>query len=280
MVGMSQPGWYPDPEGSGRPRYWDGGAWAPVVDAPSPARGNRALWLWLAGLVVMALVVGLLIGRPWGGGPGALPTDTNSARPTGSQWDEVEPTETPTADDPNTGGHYVECPHVDEDARQPQGRHYVAGGVHYQAVPRWSDGGAWTIDFASERSGQFVQVASGWVSVTAIGLISKEDFSSDPRTAAHQLSDCMSTHSYYRTLDHREGLEDRAHTTSDGLPGWLIRQNFWNVPDEVVVGDEIVVVVLDAGDPDHLVLFHSQAVIDDDRRKEQVADALESLGRH
>lgn len=283
MEPMSQPGWYPDPSGSGQPRYWDGSAWAPLTDPATGSgtgRGNRSLYAVLVALVAVAVVVALVIFRPWSSNPFAAQEDTNSAKPTGSQWNEMEPTETPTSPQPTDGeGRPVACPYVDGPTLGPQGDWYVSGGMGFRAVPGWDDGGGWTIDFASERSGQVDEVADTWVSITAIGQISKEDFSSDPRTAAHQLSDCMSTSYYYRTLDHREPLEDEAFTTSDGVSGWLIRQNFWNIPDQPVTGDEIVVVVLDAGAEDTLTLFHTQAPIEDQDRKDQVAAALETLSR-
>ncbi|MCC2593479.1 DUF2510 domain-containing protein [Tessaracoccus sp. OS52] len=279
---MSQPGWYPDPGGSGQPRYWDGRAWAPLPQEKG-ARGSshKALYAVLAAIVGVGLVVALIILRPWSPDPFAMPTDTNSAKPTGSQWNEVEPTETPTSPQPTDGeGRPVACPYVDEFDLTPQGDWYVSGDMRFRAVPGWDDGGGWTLDFASERSGQVDSVAATWVAITAIGQVSKEDFSSDPRTAAQQLSDCMSTSYYYSTLDHRETLEDEPFTTADGVSGWLIRQNFWNIPDQPVIGDEIVVVVVDSGDPDSLTLFHSQAPIDDQRRKDLVAEALNSLSRN
>lgn len=281
MEPMSQPGWYPDPNGSGQPRYWDGQAWAPVTNSGATGKpSNKPVYAVLVGVVAVAVVIALVIFRPWSENPFAVQPDTNSAKPTGSQWNEMEPTETPTSPQPTDGqGRPVACPYVEADDLGPQGDWYVSGGIGYRGVPGWDDGGGWTLDFASERSGQQDDVASGWVAITAIGQIAKEDFSSDPRTAAHQLSDCMSTSYYYRTLDHREQLEDEAFTTSDGVSGWIIRQNFWNIPDQPVVGDEIVVVVLDAGVKDTLTLFHTQAPIEDQDRKEKVAAALDSLSR-
>lgn len=279
MEPMSQPGWYPDPSGSGQPRYWDGQAWAPLAAAEARP-SNKPLYAVLAALVAVAVVIALVIFRPWDGNPFALPEDTNSAKPTGSQWNEMEPTETPTSPQPTDGqGRPVACPYVEDDGHGPQGGWYYSGDVGYRGVPGWDEDGGWTLDFASERSGQQDWVASVWVSITAIGQIATEDFSSDPRTAAHQLSDCMSTSYYYRTLDHREQLQDEAFTTSDGIPGWIIRQNFWNIPDQPVTGDEIVVVVLDPGADDTLTLFHTQAPIEDQDRKDMVAAALESLSR-
>ncbi|MDO5737352.1 MAG: DUF2510 domain-containing protein [Propionibacteriaceae bacterium] len=283
---MSQPGWYPDPSGSGTPRYWDGSAWSKTTISPatSAGRGRRPGGSSLLGvgigIVVILLVAVALVWQPWRSTQWASPEDDNSAKPTGSQWNELEPTETPSSPQPTDGdGRPVACPLVDEGENEPKGAWYVSGDIQYKGVPGWVDGGAWTIDFASDRSGQVDEVSSGWVSITAIGQISTQDFSTDPRTAANQLSDCMSSSYYYRTLDQREKLQDEAFTTSDGVSGWIIRENYWNVPNQPVTGDEVVVVVLQVGTDDSMTMFHSQAPIEDERRKDKVADALSTLSR-
>jgi len=227
--------------------------------------------------VVLLVIVALLVWQPWrDGAPFSAPVDLNSARPSGSQWNELRPSETPTdPEDADDGGRPVECPLVEDSERGPERGWYRSGGMRFEAVPRWDDGGGWTIDFTSERSGQMDSVADGWVAITAIGTLDTDVFSHDPAAAAQQLAECMSTSYYYRTLDHQEMLEDRRITTHDGTEGWLLRINFWNIPEQPVVGDEVVVAVFRNGDD--LILFHSQAPIDDKKRKQLVADALASM---
>ena len=276
---MAAPGWYPDPEGSGEPRYWDGTAWSDGTANEEPSQ--RPLWPLIAAVLAATLLVIAMVWQPWRSNPWALPTDTNSAAPSGSQWNELEPTETPTSPQPTDGtGRPVNCPIAESDIRQPQGGWYVSGGMKYQGVPGWRSDGGWSIDFATERSGQQDRVTGNWVAVTAIGQIATKEFSEDTRTAAKQLISCLSTSYYYNTLSHVEVLEDREHVTEDGVGGWLIRANFWNRPGtQEVSGDEVVVLMADAGTEGYFTLFHTQAPIEDPDRKGLVATCLESFQR-
>lgn len=284
---MAQPGWYPDPTGSGAPRYWDGSGWAPLVQGDPAAGGHgggprRSPLVGVGvGLLAILVVVAVMIWQPWNSSTWAARGDTNSAKPTGSQWNELEPTETPSSPQPTDGdGRPTACPLIEAPEGKRQGDWYVSGDMAFRGVPGWiEEAGGWTIDFASKRSGQRDDVTDSWVSITAIGQLATTDFSPEARTAATQVSDCLSSSFFYFTLDYRERLQDEVFTTSDGVEGWIIRENYWNIPGQAVSGDEVVVVVLEAGGDGTLTLFHSQAPIEDEKRKDMVATALGSLSR-
>ena len=257
---MATPGWYPDPDGSENPRYWNGESWEDLATAKteggSPFRSGA--WILGAGILTLLIVVSVILWQPWRSNPWSAPTDTNSARPTGRQWDETAPSETPTSPQPADGqGRPIACPIVREvSSRTSQNGWFFSGGVKYQGVPGWRENGGHFIDFTSERSGQDDPVAGSWVAVTAIGQLSKKDYSADARTAAKQLISCLSTSYYYSHLERVEVLEDKSYRTTDGVEGWLIRANFWNEPGYYeVLGDEVVVVILDQGVTDTVTLF-------------------------
>ena len=283
MVCMATPGWYPDPDGSETPRYWNGENWETSPDAQSSERSSvrSGVWVLGAGALVLLIVVSMILWQPWKNSPWSAPTDSNSARPSGRQWDETVPSETPTSPQPSDGqGRPVACPIANATTRSPQGDWFSSEGIRYQGVPGWETNQGNYIDFASERSGQDNHVTGSWVAVTAIGQLSKKDYSADTRTAAKQLISCLSTSYYYRHLERVETLEDKSFRTSDGVDGWLIRANFWNEPGYYdVLGDEAVVVILDQGAADTVTLFHTQAPIGDSDRQEMVKKSLETLGR-
>lgn len=114
---MANPGWYPDPGGSGQFRYWDGVRWS-ATTAPTPAgpppggppggptgpgspdsgrprtsRGPIAAIIGLVSVVVVVLIVVFFL-RPWDNG---LEITGDPPTPTVSAWnDGSTPTPTPT----------------------------------------------------------------------------------------------------------------------------------------------------------------------------------------
>ena len=104
-----------------RLRYWDGRAWttkvtdnasggsAPGGGADGPG-SKRWIWAAVAGAVVLALVVVLVVWNPFKPGNIAGPVPTYS--PTGSAWNESEtptPTPTPTPSEPSPSITKLRC---------------------------------------------------------------------------------------------------------------------------------------------------------------------------
>ncbi|QCB97385.1 DUF2510 domain-containing protein [Arthrobacter sp. PAMC25564] len=67
------PGWYPDPAGSGRLRWWDGTAWTGHLNAPTPAipagrpqiSGNTPVYNLFIWLIVALPIIPLIILMFW-----------------------------------------------------------------------------------------------------------------------------------------------------------------------------------------------------------------------
>jgi hypothetical protein len=60
---MSAPGWYPDPQGSGQPHYWDGSTWAPGPKKQSP--WTRPPVIAGVAIVCVALLGGVIAMVKW-----------------------------------------------------------------------------------------------------------------------------------------------------------------------------------------------------------------------
>lgn len=100
-----QPGWYPDPGGSGGVRYWDGRAWTPRIEPP-PASGTPRRptpWALVAALTVVGVLLTLVAWqvadavrgdrtRP----PGSRPAPVTVAPAPSSPASPAEPPPTPT----------------------------------------------------------------------------------------------------------------------------------------------------------------------------------------
>lgn len=108
--GNTPAGWYPDPQappGAPQQRYWDGSSWTSHVAAgaaPTHARPRRrwpALLAVGAGVVAVALIVGVLVGRsdaPPAGVSGSTSTASNPEASSASPA--TEPSRAPTPDLP------------------------------------------------------------------------------------------------------------------------------------------------------------------------------------
>lgn len=109
--GSTPAGWYHDPQappGARQQRYWDGSSWTShVAAAPIQVRPRRrwpAVLAVGAGVVAVAVIVGLLVGRPDTPPIGASdPTSTTASPEASNSSPATEPSTAPTPDLPQPG---------------------------------------------------------------------------------------------------------------------------------------------------------------------------------
>lgn len=274
---VSAPGWYPDPSTrDGGVRYWDGSNWTHHTTGTTPAPQHKRPWLWF--VVAMVVIVGLVaifVIRPdaWT----TTPQDTNSAKPTGSQWDEVPPTQTPTQPQETGGGDIIDCPQNSDDSRSeisPDGR-MQGGGLSFEAPSGWSKRPVY-MPWLYDHNSTIRTIAPGWMSNLSAGEVLRSEGFKDPRGTASQLMGCLASSGLYFGFTGREDLSNESFTL-DGQGGWRITSEVRVDNQGDIEGDVVDVIVLDLGDPDHFSVFISCATIDDDKNLAEVARATESL---
>ena len=281
MVGMSAPGWYPDPSGQGQYRYWDGRAWTSQVTGgaagPASPPGSRKPWLWFAlAMVVVGVLVVVLVWKP-AQLLGAAPEDQNSARPTGSQWNEQEPTNTPTVPEDTGKGQIIDCPQNSLDARSTidsDGR-MRGGGLSFVARRDWRAENVF-MPWLYDHNSQIKTIAPGWMSNISVGLVKTSEGFTGTRQSAESLMSCMASSDLYIGFTGREDFRNQEYTL-DGRSGWRITANVYVDNQGAIKGDVVDIIVLDTGRADGFSVFISCATIDDRTNLDEVAAATDSL---
>ncbi|WP_158069013.1 DUF2510 domain-containing protein [Tessaracoccus sp. ZS01] len=277
---MAQPGWYADPTAPDGRRYWDGQRW---VD-PTPPRKGRAGWVWLSvALVVVAALVAALLIFPSRANPFApTPEDTRTARPTGKQWDERVPSETPTPTEIESQfGESIDCPSSEDWPRSELTDGRLEGGGLSVDAPQ---GEKWRmspahIDWMYDGNSMLREIVFGWISNVNVGYIKVSDgFSANPRAAAEQFVNCMASSGMFLGFTRRTVLWNEEWDVS-GRPAWRLTSNVY-VDDwshEGIEGDTVDIIIVPTDDKDRLAVYVSCVTIGHEENISEVEPVLESL---
>lgn len=275
---MSQPGWYPDPEGRAEPRYWDGTQWLDTA----PRRRNTGLWWFVGGLVVVVVVVVALVLSPNGLGVGAAPStvDTRSHRPSVQPWDELSA----SPDDPGEtlpgGSQPEECPSVGSPISEVGADNRLHGGglsIAAPDSPRWVNQPTY-MPWMIEQNSMSRQIVPGWVASVDVGAVRHEDGFTSPRLAAQNMVSCMASSWMFQGFTHSETLVSEVFTL-DGNDGWHIRENIYVTgwEHEDIAGDVLDVYVVDLGNEGELAVVVGCATIDHEPSIGEVREVLDTI---
>ncbi|SDL54207.1 DUF2510 domain-containing protein [Tessaracoccus oleiagri] len=274
---MSQPGWYPDPEGRGGPRYWDGTRWL-APDAQARPRGNRGLWWFVAGLVVIAAIVLALVLGPRGLGFGSTAQpDTRSERPSVQPWDERSESPSEPGETDEGAAQPEECPSVGSPVSRVDADGRLRGGglsVEAPTAPGWELSPTW-MPWMSEQNSVTRMVVPGWVASVDVGTVRHADGFTSPERAARNIISCMASSWMFQDFTHSETLASQPFSL-DGHEGWYIKENVY-VSGREVAGDVLDVFVLDLGRDGELSVIVGCATQDHDPSISEVQAALDTM---
>jgi hypothetical protein len=258
-------GWYPDPGGADRFRYWNGTAWSatttedprdPPPSGPAGALPHRTRLGMIIGVLatVVIMVIGgaLLVGnlRPRSDDP--LPAATVGGGDDSSPSEPAQPRDeaSPSGASPQPLPH---CQRGDPDDRSPHpddGRVY--GGNLSFPEQRTFDPAASEprMTFARDVTQQIkiVSRTPGWIAQLAAGQVRADDFGRVARTAAEKVAECLVTGDLYRT--HSAARHDlrSAAIKIDDRNGWLIEGEIRvTEPGLKFAGDHVIIVVVRDG---------------------------------
>lgn len=238
------------------------------------------MWLVIA-LIVVGTVVGAIMLFPQSGNIfAATPEDPRSARPTGEQWNELEPTATPEPVETGFGAP-IDCPVVIEPPRSEivDGRLHGGGlSIEPPAGEAWIESSAW-MEWLHDSNGMIRDIAPGWISNVNVGYIDADDgFSTTMSAAAEQFVTCMASSGMFEGFERREILINEDYVVSDRI-GWRLTSNIYvgNMRHEGIEGDVVDVILVPTDDAKRFAVYVSCATIDHEENQQQVAYSRASL---
>lgn len=295
---MSQPGWYPDPDGTmGRFRYWDGQAWSAQTttdprssrpgDQPAGGRSIGRIALLIGAVIVVAAVaVGIAVVR-WTGNEdpptsGPLPSSTVSgwddSSPIPSPTPTPTPTPSPSAAEPS--GSDI-CPYGDPTdlADHPDDGRVHGGRFSYGQIDTYTDPAPFpaTLTWFYDVTAQTQTTEPGWWSWFAVGEVERDEAFDSPKQAAIHSMECIATTDGFTGYSGRTDLRNEA-ITIDGKKGWIVQSEVRVDRDDVSVdGDVVTFIFVDDGRSDRLSGFCGMSPIGDEVRGEIAAKVIRSL---
>lgn len=259
---MSEPGWYPDPAGSGGLRYWTGSAWSREVrprlqpDRPPGQRPPAWLW-WVVGALVLAVVVTLVVRQQWGN---TIAADTNSSVPTVSQWDETSspsistptPTSPPSSLDPS-GAREAACEHLTGSMPDQPADRVASGGLSFPRPPGWRRYSDPRLPFSHDAAGVMAfhrEEKIGWASSMAVAMVDVPDSYPGSAAMATRVAQCLVTSDFYSSVEVELGDVRTEMVTVSGVPATKLQARVrFDDPQLMSKATVMVVIVVDTPEP-------------------------------
>jgi hypothetical protein len=198
----------------------------------------------------------------------------------------LAPTETPSEPDnsaaPEPGESTVpaECAQGDPTARQP---HPADGRIHGGGLSFPKTAGFIPTEqqpnftWAYDLGGQDRAVEEQWYSTYVVGAVSTVDGFDSPKRAAEMVMNCTVASGLYHGFTGRTEMSS-SPAVVDKKKGWaLVSEVRVDNPQVSVLGDTVVVIVIDTDAPESLAMFWACVPIGDNAALEQLQAVAEQL---